>query len=266
MTSQIAADSAVANVIVERLPSKLLAQLENVRARAPGPSPFSSCQLTRHPSPSQASLPPQQTLETLDILSDLFARFRPLVLAQPALQKEALRVLISLIADGRVAVKKKAISTIGALVPSSGPRIFSSLANTLLDALKDGGTHADVGRTYIALVGTLAKSSPARVGGVLKEVMPSIIDVCKADEDEAEGAEEAREVGLQVRLSSSHLSPSGRMLNSSQLGRRQTLETLMLRCPTEITPFINQILQVSTNLVSYDPVRAGLHFFPAAIG
>jgi hypothetical protein len=38
MTSQIAADSAVANVIVERLPAKLLAQLENVRARARSPA------------------------------------------------------------------------------------------------------------------------------------------------------------------------------------------------------------------------------------
>jgi cullin-associated NEDD8-dissociated protein 1 len=122
------------------------------------------------------------------------------VLGQSALQKEALRVLVVLIADGRVAVKKKAIAAIGALIPSSSPKIFTSLAKTLLDALKDGKTHADVGRTYIALVGTLAKSSPARVGGVLKEVMPSIIDVCKADEDEAEGAEEAREVGLQVRF------------------------------------------------------------------
>lgn len=121
------------------------------------------------------------------------------MLAQPALQKEALRVLVSLIADGRVAVKKKAIAALGALIPSSSPKVFTSLSRTLLEALKNAGTHSDVSRTYIALVGTLAKSSPARIGGVLKDVMPSVLEVCKADEEEEEGVEEAREVGLQVR-------------------------------------------------------------------
>lgn len=34
----------------------------------------------------------------------------------------------------------------------------------------------------------------------------------------------------------------------------QTLETLVLRTPTEITPFITQITERATVLLKYDPV------------
>lgn len=65
----------------------------------------------------QNSLPPQQTLETLDVLSDLFARFPALVTSHPEIQVEALRVLVSLLNSGRVAVKKKAILVLGVSAP-----------------------------------------------------------------------------------------------------------------------------------------------------
>jgi hypothetical protein len=71
----------------------------------------------------KASLPPQQTLETLDILTDLFTRFQSLMLAQKEIQKEALRVLVGLLSTGRLAVKKKAIIALG----SSPPLLFSSV-------------------------------------------------------------------------------------------------------------------------------------------
>lgn len=45
------------------------------------------------------------------------------------------------------------------------------------------------------------------------------------------------------------------MLTVRELLAEQTLEILILKCPTEITPFINQILQVSSTLVVFDPVR-----------
>lgn len=168
-------------------------------------------------------------------------------------------MLVGLVTDGRIAVKKKAIVTLGALIPSSSPGVFGALSNTVLDALRSGATSSEVRRTYISLVGTLARSSPAKVGGVLKDVMPSVLEVCKADEDEDDEAAEAREVGLQVRffLLFQRLGarPGEGLLTVRELLAEQTLEILILKCPTEITPFINQILQVSSTLVVFDPVR-----------
>jgi len=38
------------------------------------------------------------------------------------------------------------------------------------------------------------------------------------------------------------------------LGITQTLETLVVRCPTEITPFLTQITARAAALLKYDPV------------
>lgn len=60
--------------------------------------------------------------------------------------------------------------------------------------------------------------------------MPVIVGSCGEEEED-----ETREVGL------------------------QTLESLVLRCPTEVTPFISEIMGVATESVAYDPVRLVIH-------
>lgn len=40
-------------------------------------------------------------------------------------------------------------------------------------------------------------------------------------------------------------------------GCLQTLETLVLRCPSEITPSLPAVLAIATELVKYDQVRNG---------
>lgn len=36
----------------------------------------------------------------------------------------------------------------------------------------------------------------------------------------------------------------------------QTLEALVLKCPTEVSPFILEIVEIGTTSIKYDPVRS----------
>ncbi|CED83922.1 TATA-binding protein-interacting protein [Phaffia rhodozyma] len=213
MTNNITSESPIAFTVIEKLPLKLLEQLDS------------------------ALLPPQQTLETLDTLSDLFIKFRPLIITQIELQRESLRVLQGLLLSGRPAVKKKAIVTLGSLVPASTPAIFSSLTESLTNTLSSASSNSEseeVIRAYIQLVGTLARSSPQKTGGILKDVMGVILQSCELENGEEEdGREEDREAGL------------------------TTLESLILQCPKEIIPFTSSIADLAIRLISYDPNYAG---------
>lgn len=80
--------------------------------------------------------------------------------------------------------------------------------------------------------------------------MPSVLQVCKNEEDE-----EGKEVALAVSLSPASRLSRNEKLTFRPFGVWQTLESLILKCPTEITPFINSILAVGVELVAYDPVR-----------
>lgn len=49
---------------------------------------------------------------------------------------------------------------------------------------------------YASLVGTLGKTSPAKIGRILDEIVPGILDLSEATEEE-----EALEASMTVRLS-----------------------------------------------------------------
>lgn len=208
-------ESPIASVVIDKLPTKLLAQLEGVR-------PSSSLSSSIHfdlccYDLSQGALPPQQMLETLDILSDLFARFPILVGSRPELQTESLRVLVSLLDTGRLAVKKKAILALGPsflppplellnyltlrllvgnLIPSIPQKLFASLSRTITSSLASPSS-SETARAYVQLVGTLSRSAPQKTGSMLKDVMPAILASCAEDKEEDD-----KDTGLQVRPSS----------------------------------------------------------------
>lgn len=99
---------------------------------------------------------------------------------------------------------------LGSLISSSVPKIFTSLSKTLISTLSDSSTSPEVSRAYIMLVGTLSRSAPQKTGQVIKEVMPSILQICRNEEDE-----DGREVGLAVSFHLSLFELSGSRTRSS---------------------------------------------------
>lgn len=182
----------------------------------------------------------QHAVELLDILSLIYTQFAAIISAKPALQSSSLSVLLLLLSNSRPHIRKRSIHAIGQLIPSASNETFETLSQAIVSVFSDGSDEdmeteeesdlaESVKRTaYSGLVGTLGKTSPAKIGKVLESIIPGILALSELTEDE-----EALEASM------------------------MTLETLVVRCPVEIAPFLGQITKRATVLLKYDPNYAG---------
>ncbi|RDB24577.1 Cullin-associated NEDD8-dissociated protein 1 [Hypsizygus marmoreus] len=170
--------------------------------------------------------PPEALVETLSILSILISRF-PLLLASSTFTPEPLTVLAPLLSHPRPVVRKRAIITISQFSPISQPKLFDELLNTNVFPFLEPGADVEKQRTTVNLVAAVARQSPGQIAGVLGRVVPGILKAVERDDDEL------RE------------------------GSLQALEAILLRCPTEITPYLDAIVQVGNQYIKHDPNYAG---------
>jgi len=126
---------------------------------------------------------------------------------KPALQIICLSVLLNLLASPRAHIRKRAIIATGYLIPSSTKEVFQVLSERLIGVLGAGADEMETDENsaideitkktaYASLVGTLGKTSPAKIGRILDEIVPGILDLSEATEEE-----EALEASMTVRLS-----------------------------------------------------------------
>ncbi|KAG6884973.1 hypothetical protein C0992_005551, partial [Termitomyces sp. T32_za158] len=170
--------------------------------------------------------PPEALVETLSILSILISRF-PVLLAGTAFDPPPLPVLAPLLSHGRPVVRKRAITTLSQYVPISHPELFHEVLKTNVFPHLDDSANVEKQRTTVQLVAAVARHSPAQIAPVLGQVVPGILKAVQKDDDEL------RE------------------------GSLQALETILLRCPTETTPYLDAIVQVGNQFIKYDPNYAG---------
>ncbi|EPQ30131.1 uncharacterized protein PFL1_02248 [Pseudozyma flocculosa PF-1] len=164
-------------------------------------------------------------IDSLDILAEVLSRFSSTVAQNVGLQKSALAALTQSMGHSRPAVRKRSLTALGALGSCSTSEVFTRLSMHTSSEL--GSDDLDKRRTAVQLIGVLARTSPSRLGRRLPEFMPQVL--ATADEDD----DELREVCM------------------------QTVEAILLRCPAEVTPFVNQAIQASLLLIKHDPNYAG---------
>lgn len=158
-------------------------------------------------------------LEALDILGDLLARFGALLLPyQPAVQE----ALLPQLASPRLAVRKRSIAAVGYLVMSCSQGQFNKLMEMLLEELAKNSSTSTT-RTYIQCIGTISRHAGHRIGEHLEKVMPYMVEYCRVDDDEL------REYCL------------------------QGFESLVRRCPKEISPHVSTIVKICLEYLCYDP-------------
>ncbi|CAD6892675.1 unnamed protein product [Tilletia controversa] len=160
-------------------------------------------------------------IDSLDIISEIISRFPNHFASNANLQVQILQSSLPYLRHSRPAVRKRALAVLGALGPNCASEVFTQLAKDVSDDLDHPSP--EVNRTVIQLINTLARTSPRRLGRRLPQFMPRIISKAGIDDDEL------REVVLQA------------------------LETIFLRCPAEVTPFVNQIVASSITLLKHDP-------------
>ncbi|KAK8845507.1 hypothetical protein IAR55_006220 [Kwoniella newhampshirensis] len=167
---------------------------------------------------------PQVASELLQTLTDLFNRFSNIVVASTDLQTQSLASLIRILSSARPAIRKRAITTLSALVATNAGLFDSSLKQEIIKGLSQD---AESVRIWMSVVASLARgSSVTKVGSFVSEGQ-----IAKALLGHAEGPEDSETVE----------------------GALIALEALVLRCPTEIAYYIPDILTTALSLVKHDP-------------
>ncbi|CAG8684896.1 5405_t:CDS:10, partial [Acaulospora colombiana] len=162
-------------------------------------------------------------MDTLDILSELLARFGGSVANNVSSQKKIQTCLINNLSHSRPAFRKRTTIALGNLVTHTPDDLFNELVQKLLEGFEKAQNQKDNLKTLIQCVGTLSRSSAPRLGKYLPQFLPLVINHIDVNDDEL------RENCLQA------------------------LESFVLRCPTEITPYIDSIIDICLVYLKYDP-------------
>ncbi|KAK7047997.1 Cullin-associated nedd8-dissociated protein 1 [Favolaschia claudopus] len=112
-------------------------------------------------------------------------------------------------------------------VPISQGYLFTDLLATHVFPFLAPNANLEKQRTTVHLIAAVGANGTHQIAPVLAEIVPGVLKAVQRDDDEL------REGGLQA------------------------LEALLLRCPTEITPYVAPITQTGIQYIKYDPNYAG---------
>ena len=93
-------------------------------------------------------------MDASDILSEVLFRFGN-ILATSNLQKQTANTLFALLSHSRPALRKRAATAIGNLVPHVPDDIFDELMKKILNGLETSKNSNERLRTYIQVTGTI---------------------------------------------------------------------------------------------------------------
>ncbi|XP_014297197.1 cullin-associated NEDD8-dissociated protein 1 [Microplitis demolitor] len=158
-------------------------------------------------------------LEALDIVADLLSRFGSLLVT---FHPTILNALLPQLSSPRQAVRKRTIVALSHLLTSSNSFLYKKLLDHLLEGLTSQKVK-NVIRTYIQCIASICRQAGHRFGEQIERVMPLIVQYSNEDDDEL------REYCLQA------------------------FESFVYRCPKEITPHINKIIEICLTYLTYDP-------------
>ncbi|KAH9575070.1 hypothetical protein CY35_01G092900 [Sphagnum magellanicum] len=161
--------------------------------------------------------------ECLDILCDVLHRFGGLMTADHEKLLNALLVQLNL---QRAGLRKRAIQCLASLAASMSDDLLARATITVVQILKNKEVRPEMTRTNIQMIGAFCRAVGYRFGPHLNEVVPLLISYC---ENASENDDELRENSLQA------------------------LESFVVRCPRDVAPHTNTILDLTLEYLSYDP-------------
>ncbi|WWC66659.1 uncharacterized protein I206_100563 [Kwoniella pini CBS 10737] len=172
----------------------------------------------------KSDINPQLASELLQTLTDLFNRFSFVLTNSQNLQNTSIVSLTNILSTARPTIRKRAIPTISALV-STNPGLFDSALKAHI--VKGLSQDAESIRVWLGVIATLARGgSVHKIGALLAEGQVGDVILAQTQNPEDTETVEAALVALEV---------------------------LALRCPTEITPYIQNITERALALVKFDP-------------
>ncbi|GMH24451.1 hypothetical protein Nepgr_026294 [Nepenthes gracilis] len=161
--------------------------------------------------------------ECLDILCDVLHKHGNLMAAN---HEELLSALLSQLNSSQASVRKKIVSCLASLASSLSDDLLTKATVEVVGSLKCKGLKPEFTRTNIQMIGALSRAVGYRFGPYLGDTVPLLIHYCTSASD---NDEELREYSLQA------------------------LESFLLRCPRDISPYCDKVLHLTLEFLSYDP-------------
>jgi cullin-associated NEDD8-dissociated protein 1 len=197
-----------------------------------------------HDGLASLALDAAQISVCLDILKDVLRRFGAEIQEQ---HRKLLAVLTPLLQNPTETLRRKAIGVTGNLLFFFSMSVYNFLAGVLVKFINDDHFHAlmkdviahmktDTQNTslyaYIQIVGMVSRSAGPRIASYLDQIVPLLSTFCTS---EGKSSEEENE---RIELIENCL---------------QAFESLILRCPSEITTFIESLITIAIHYLAYDP-------------
>lgn len=177
----------------------------------------------------------------IDVLTDVARCFGPMLheLEVSTLIKVSLEVVRH--RRTSVVLKKKAVAAIAQLFQYLTTKTLQSFMGDLATEVKQPSLSHASKKLYLSLLGLISRSSPQKFGQYLKSFTPFVLTVLSQEEIERdeERLEETEERDLEA----------DEVRESALLA----LESWLSVCPSPMKPFTQNVLEVITRFLEYDP-------------
>lgn len=179
--------------------------------------------------------------EAVDVLIELVRCFGPIL--QPIEVEAILQVVLQLLesAQGTSVVKKRAVVAISMLALHLEDDQLGQVIERITVGLSRTDTSSVAERLYFAILGSMARSIPARFGPHLPRAAPLVLRAL---------SEEILEQHMERINDGEDLT---RDFNDVREAAMVSLEAFMISCPQEMCSFTDEILSSSLRYLKYDP-------------
>ncbi|KAK2608752.1 hypothetical protein QQS21_002741 [Conoideocrella luteorostrata] len=179
--------------------------------------------------------------EALDVLIEIMRCFGPLLqsVEVEAMQQVVMQLLES--NNGTSVVKKRAVVAMSMLAVYLADEHLEDIVQRLTSGLSDSSTGAVNQRLYISIMGSMARSIPARFGPHIAKVAPFVFQALSEENLLAhlEMMSDGEDLGLEF--------------NEVRETALVSLEAFLASCPQEMCPFTDDIISSALRYLKYDP-------------
>lgn len=170
--------------------------------------------------------------EAMDILAEIFKRFGSLLLRNQTLvnKDELMKVIPEQLQRDKLSLRKKATNCLGAFAVILTQKQLQQMCLLLIDRIKKAKTKAD-SFTLLQCFGQMARTVGNKIANFLNDIFPLLVNFTGQLNHE-------QSIDIDNEIAEACLS---------------TFESLVKKCPREIGAYLDKILEISFELMAYDP-------------
>ncbi|KAF4589641.1 cullin binding protein CanA [Ophiocordyceps camponoti-floridani] len=213
------------------------------RLIGPGAAPKTADDSLSESVPSGNLLLDEDTInvEAVDVLIELVRCFGPLL--QSVEVEAALHVVMQLLGSAKASsvVKKRAVVAVSMLAVYLSDQQLDDVIQRLTSGLSQGSTSPMTRRLYISILGSMARSIPARFGHHLSAAAVFVLHALSEAELE------------QHMAKISDGDDANHDFNEVREASLVSLEAFLASCPQEMRPFTDETMASALRYIKYDP-------------